>query len=120
MHQADAGNDFVRFALEFAEHLFGFVDVRRFAVEAIVQRHQRVRAENQMIRKLFGDRARFAIGVDLTDFAHRQLFVVDLGCIARNHRESTGRCDNNSDRRGEADARTTGGKLSPMRAISER
>ena len=68
VHQADAGDDLMRAALEFPQHAPRLGQAARLAQDFAFEKHQRVRAQHERVGNFFGDDARLAMGVELADF----------------------------------------------------
>ena len=80
--QADTGDDLMGAALKPFQHLFRFRQVGRLAKEPRAQINQCVGAKNQRVRNPFRHGAGLAVGVELTQFARGQLFVVRFRSVA--------------------------------------
>ena len=78
MHEADAGDDLMRAALQFSQHAPRVGRVARLAEDFTVQKDQRVGGEHEGVGNFFGDGARLAVGIELADFERREVFVRDL------------------------------------------
>ncbi len=112
VHQADAGDDLMRPALQPRQHPSRFGEIARLAENFAFQKDQRVRAEHERVGDFLGHGARLAVGVKLAKFQRRQMFVENLRRVAGHDFEipvSTG-CSNSA-RRGDAEARMSGGSF---------
>jgi hypothetical protein len=82
MNQADAGDDLMRPALKFRQHLFRFIKITRLAKNFLPEKNQRVRAKHECIGNVFCDGTRLAMRIELAEFQRRQLPVENFRRIA--------------------------------------
>ena len=75
----------MRAALQLFEHLLRLRPTGRFAKQLCARVNECVRAKHEGIRNPFRNRARLAIGVELTKLARGQLFAMHLRDIARHN-----------------------------------
>ena len=85
VNQTHARDDLMRAALQLFEHLLRLRATGRFAKQLRARVNECVRAKHEGIRNLFRNRARLAIGVELTKLARGQFFTVHLRHIARHN-----------------------------------
>ena len=112
MNQADAGDDLMRAALQLRQHPLRLGQIARLAKNFAIQKNQRVRAQHERIGNFFGDGARLAMGVELAKFQRRQVVRQKLPSRRWERlRNSSFNCRSSSARRGDAEARMSGGSF---------
>ena len=78
MHQADAGNNLVRAALQPGQHPPGIRQIARLAKNFAIKKYKRIGAEHECVGNFFGHGTGLAVGVELADLKRGKVLVRDF------------------------------------------
>ena len=87
VHEAHAGDNLVRAALQTRQHLFRLGEVARLAKNFAAEKHQRVCAQHQRVPIFPGNGARLAMRVELAKLVRGKLVVENFRRITGDDRE---------------------------------
>ena len=85
MHQANPGDNLMVTALQPRQHLARVGKVARLGENFIIQKNQRIRAENERVGNFLGHGTRLAMGVKLANFEGRKVFMGDFYHLTRQY-----------------------------------